>query len=194
MLLNKNLVEAFDSRAKMAVAKYIIKPGFMMSGRELAKLCGVSHSWAISILKEFEDINFISSRRVGKTVIWTAKTNSYAYYTAEKLFGSGQMFKPITQLKNMIKEGLKNEPVKKAVIFGSVAGETEEASSDIDLFVQTGTISEKKRVEKVLKGISTRCGEIFGNVLHFYILTANEFKQKRGLVLVKNIEKGITII
>lgn len=194
MLLNKNLVELFDSSAKMAVAKFIIKPGFMMSGRELAKLCGVSHSWAISILKEFEDINFVSSRRVGKTVIWTAKTNSYAYLSAEKLFGSQQIFKPITHLKNMIKEGLKNEPVKKAVIFGSVAEETEEASSDIDLFVLVDTVSEKKRVENALKGLSTKCGEIFGNVLHFYILTENEFKQKHGLALVKNIEKGITII
>src|ERR1035437_9877493 len=194
MLLNKNLVEIFDSRAKMAVARQIIKPGFMMSGRELAKLCGVSHSWTIALLKEFEGINFISSRRVGKSVVWTAKTNSYAYIAAEKLFGSQQMFKPVTYLKSMIKDDLKNEPVKKAVIFGSVAEETEEDDSDIDLFVLVEGIAEKKRVEKTLETLCGKRGEAFGNVLHFYILTGNEFKKKRGLALVKNIEKGITII
>jgi predicted nucleotidyltransferase len=194
MLLNKNLVEFFDSRAKMAVARHIIKPGFMMSGREMAKLCGVSHSWVITLLKEFEEINFISSRRVGKTVIWTAKTNSYAYLAAEKLFGSQQLFKPITHLKSMIKDGLKNNPVKKAVIFGSVAEEAEDTDSDIDLFVLVESVKEKKKAEESLENLSGKCGEVFGNVLHFYILTESEFKQKSGLAIMKNIRKGITII
>jgi predicted nucleotidyltransferase len=194
MLLNKNLIEIFDSRAKLVVARYVVKPGFIMSGRELAKLCGISHSWVIKILKEFEDINFISSRRVGKTVLWTAKTNSYAYLAAEKLFGSRQMFMPVMHLKSMLREGLKKEPVKKAIIFGSVAEETEEADSDIDLFVLVEGATEKKRVEKALEGLSTKCGEVFGNGLHFYILTENEFKQKHSLAFLKNIEKGITII
>jgi len=194
MLLNRNLVEVFDSRAKMAVAKYIIKPGFMMSGRELAKLCGVSHTWVTTLLKEFEEINFISSRRVGKTVVWTAKTNSYAYLTAEKLFGSQQMFTPIAYLKSMLKDALKSEPVKKAVIYGSVAEETEKADSDIDFFVLVDTAAEKKRVEKALEELSGKCGEVFGNVLHFYTLTGNEFKHKRHKALIKNIEKGVVII
>lgn len=193
-LLNKNSVDFFDSRAKMAVARQIIKPGFMMSGRELSKLCGVSHSWVIILLKEFEDINFISSKRVGKTIIWTAKTDSYAYLAAERLFGSRQMFKPITHLKEMIKDSLKDNPVEKAIIYGSVAEETEEPDSDIDLFVLLEGTAEKKKVEKSLEGLSAKCGEVFGNVLHFYVLTENEFKQKKGLVLVKNIDKGIKII
>ncbi len=194
MLLNKNLLEFFDSKAKMAVAGQIVKPGFVMSGRELAKLCGVSHSWVITLLKEFENINFVSSRRVGKTVVWTARTNSYAYITAEKLFGSRQVYKPVTHLKKMIKEWLMHEHVKKAVIFGSVAEETEKQDSDIDLFVLVEDAVNKKKVEKKLEELSLRCGEIFGNVLHFYILTGNEFKKKSSSALAENIRKGIEII
>jgi predicted nucleotidyltransferase len=194
MLLNKNFVEYFDSPAKMAVAARIIKPGFVMSGRELAKLCGLSHSWVINILKEYEGINFISGRRTGKTVIWTAKTNSYAYITACKLFGSSRMFSPLTHLKELIIKNLKGLPVKKAVIFGSVAQGAEKPDSDIDLFVLIGRAEEKKKTEDSLKELSFLCGEIFGNTLHFYILAENEYKKKEKSGLIKNIEKGIRVI
>jgi len=94
----------------------------------------------------------------------------------------------------LIIKNLKGLPVNKAVIFGSVAQGAEKPDSDIDLFVLIGGAEEKKKTEDNLKELSFLCGEIFGNTLHFYILTEYEYKKKEKSELIKNIEKGIRVV
>ena len=47
----------------------LLIPGFAMTGREVARLCGISHTMAIKILKEFEALNLAKNRLAGRSVV-----------------------------------------------------------------------------------------------------------------------------
>lgn len=196
MRLNMNLTEMFNSPAKIAVLKYVIKPGFMMTGREVSRICGISHSMAIYILKDFEDISLVSNRRAGKSVVWTARPASYAYFVADKLFGKQSLFSPAEHLKHMLKDWAKlnHKVVEKMIIFGSMSKNTEHSSSDIDLFVQVKSKEHKEKINMSLEDLSIDCVKLYGNVLNQYVLTKNEYEQKKNTKLLQNIEKGLILV
>jgi|ERR1035437_6050210 predicted nucleotidyltransferase len=196
MRLNANLTEIFDSPVKIKLLKYIIKPGFMMTGREVSRICGTSVSNTINILKEFEDINLVTSRRAGKSVVWTARPESYAYFVANRLFGERNLFSAVEHLKQTLKgwAQLNKRYVDRVILFGSVAEGNEKSSSDIDLFVEIRSKEFKKDIEKLLEQLSLNCIKSYGNVLSPYILTKKEFQDMKGGELFKNIEKGGKIL
>jgi predicted nucleotidyltransferase len=196
MRLNTNLTEIFDSPAKIKLIKYIIKPGFMMTGREAARICAISASRAINILKVFENINMVSSRRAGKSVVWTARPESYAFFVADRFFGKFNLFSAAEHLKQILKDWAKskNKYVQRVILFGSVAEGTDNSSSDIDLFVEIKGPEHKEKIEKSLEDLSLNCIKLYGNVLNPYILTKKELFEKKESGLLKNIEKGIKIL
>jgi predicted nucleotidyltransferase len=196
MRFNINLTELFDSPVKIKVIKYVIKPGFMMTGREVSRICGISASMAINILKEFEDVNLVSSRTAGKSVIWMPQPESYAYFVADRLFGDMTLYSPVEHLKRVLKDWskTKNKFVERVVLFGSVSKGTENSSSDIDLFVLVNSRDHKEKTEKSLEEISINCVKLYGNVLNPYILTNKELQEKKDSQLIKNIEGGIKIL
>lgn len=196
MKMNTNLTEIFDSPVKIKIIKYVIKQGFMMTGREVSRICGTSVSMAIKVLKEFEDINLVTSRRAGRSVVWTARHESYAYFVAERLFGEFGIFNPVEHLKRILKDWarLKNRYVDRVVIFGSVAEGTDTDSSDIDLFVQVRNGEHKKEIEKSLEEVADKCAKLYGNVLNPYIVTRNEAAHRKTNGILGNVEKGIKIL
>jgi predicted nucleotidyltransferase len=194
MKLNIDLSEIIASKAKIAVLKYLLNPGFSATGRELSRLCGISHTQVIKILKEFEDINLAVYARAGKSDLWRAKTGSYAYIQLNSMLGRKENFSPLEHLKAALKTGLKNKNVLKAVIFGSVAGKNEESSSDIDLFVLVKNAGNRELIQKKLDELNLICLEFYGNSLSPYVLTEKEYNAKSGTELVKNIDGGIEVI
>jgi predicted nucleotidyltransferase len=196
MRLNINLTKLFNSPVKIKIIKYVIKPGFMMTGREVSRICGISASMAINILKEFEDVNLVSSRTAGKSVIWMPRPESYSYFVADKIFGDMTLYSPVKHLKHMLKNWGKTKYkfVERLVIFGSVSQGAENSSSDIDLFVLINSQDHKGEIEKSLEEISINCVKLYGNVLNPYILTTEELQDKRESRLIKNIKGGIKIL
>lgn len=196
MKLNSDLTELFNSPAKIKIIKYVIKPGFMMTGREVSRICGLSHSNTIQILKEFEDLNLVSGRRAGKSVVWGPRLESYAYFVAERLFGKSGMFSAVENLKLLIKDwsGLKKRGVVRVILFGSIAEGTDNLSSDIDVFVQVRDQKHKIGIEESLDKLSLQCIKLYGNTLNPYILTSKEVQGRKKSNLMNNIEKGIRIV
>ncbi len=196
MRLNSDLTKMFDSPAKIKVLRYIIKPGFMMTGREVARIGKIAASMALKILKEFEDMNLVTGRRAGKSVVWSAREDSYAYSVAVKLFGAFSLFSPVAYIKSILKEWAmaRKKYVESVVLFGSVASGEENTSSDIDLYVRVKTAADKQAAEKSLEDLSVLCIKLFGNVLNPYILTKNEWQVKKDSGLMENIDKGVKIL
>jgi len=194
MRLNADLTEMFDSPVKIKMIRYIIKPGFMMTGREVSRICGISASMAINTLKEFENINLVTNRRAGKSIVWAARSESYAYSVADRLFGKFSVFSAMEHLKGMLKDWANKRHPERVILFGSVADGTDTISSDIDLFVQVRTPGHKVEIEKSLEDVALNCTKLYGNVLNPYILTKKELRDKKDSSLIKNIEKGIRII
>ena len=194
MKFNTNIIMQMSSDAKVKIIHYVLKDGFRMTGRELARICGVSHSMAIDTLKEFEEMNLVYNFRAGKSVVWMTKTDSYAYSIAKKLYDKKEEYLPIEHLKTMLIGSLPKGIVKRAVLFGSVSRGEENYNSDIDLFVLVESEKNKKKMEEFLQDMSVKCGKLYGNVLGFYLLTEKEFAAKKNLAIIRNVEKGIKLI
>jgi predicted nucleotidyltransferase len=183
-----------SSDAKVKILHHVLKDGFRMTGRELARMCGISHSMTIDTLKEFETMNLVYNFRAGKSVVWMTKTDSYTYSIAKKLYSKKEDYLPIEHLKTLIISSLPGKNVKRAVLFGSVSKGKENYNSNIDLFVLVEGAKEKKIMEKCLEDLNDKCIKLYGNVLGFYLLTENELKVRKKLAVIKNIAKGIKLI
>lgn len=194
MRFNVNIVPLMSSESKARILRYVLKEGFRMTGRELARICGISHSMAIDTLKEFESMNLVYNFRAGKSAVWMAKRDSYAFSVAARIFGKTEDYMPIEHMKMTLINGLPAKITKSAVLFGSVARGDERTSSDIDLFVLVENVADKKVMEKKLEDLSAVCGKLYGNTLGFYCLTENEYKARKKLELINNIKKGIKLI
>lgn len=194
MRFNTNIIARISSDSKVKILRHVLSPGFRMTGRELARICGVSHSMAIDTLKEFESINLVHYFKAGTSAVWVTNTKSYIYSVAKKIYGKKENYLPVEHLKKTIIKALPEKIIKKAVLFGSVSRGTEKTSSDIDLFVLVGTSAQKLKAEKILENLSLKCIELYGNNLGFYLLTENELAKRKNLPVIKNINKGIKLI
>src|ERR1017187_10486592 len=169
MQFNTNIIMLMSSDAKVKILRHVINDGFRMTGRELARMCGISHSMAIDTLKEFEAMNLVYNFRAGKSVVWMTKPDSYTYSIAKKIYGKKEDYLPIEHLKTLIINSLPGKIAKRAVLFGSVSKGKENYNSDIDLFVLVEGAKEKKIMEKCLEGLNDKCMTLYGNVLGFYL-------------------------
>ena len=194
MKINSDITGLLSSKAKLAVLKYFFNPGFTATGRELARLCGISHTQVIKILKEFDDMNLAVYTRAGTSVLWRANTKSFAYLKLSGIMEKKENYVPLEHLKIMLRDILKKTGTERAVIFGSVAANKDNISSDIDLFVLAKDMKNAKIIREKLADVSIKCMELYGNPLSPHIVTVNEYRQKRDLVLFKNMEGGIKII
>ena len=73
MKFNESILRAMSSPAKIKMLKRVLAPAFSMTGREAARLAGISHTLAIKILKEFKELNLTASSPAGKSVVWMEK-------------------------------------------------------------------------------------------------------------------------
>lgn len=194
MRFNTNLIGHLSTSAKIKVLKHVLNQGFRMTGRELGRLCGISHTMTIRILKEFKSIHLVSNFRAGKSVMWTTRTDSYAYKVIKKLYNEMDDYIPLEHLKKAIISVLEKKEVKSVVLFGSAATGKERESSDIDLFVLAGTQKDKYKINILLEEFSIECLKLYGNTLNQYVLTEKELEARKNLDIIKNIEKGIKII
>jgi predicted nucleotidyltransferase len=194
MILNQNIIEHLSSKAKLKALKYILNPAFRMTGRELGRICGISHTMAFKILKEFEYINLVFSFRAGRSLVWQVKTDSFAYKAAKELYKNKSDYIPVEYFKNVMVKKLPLDITKQAILFGSVSKALEKESSDIDLFVLVKGHKEKEKMEKVLEDISEECVRLFGNTLGYYLLTEKELSERENLAVIKEIKKGIRLI
>jgi predicted nucleotidyltransferase len=194
MQFNTNIIMLMSSDAKVKILHHVLNDGFRMTGRELARICGISHSMTIDTLKEFETMNLVYNFRAGKSVVWMTKADSYTYSIAKKLYSKKEDYLPIEHLKTLIINSLPGKNIKRIVLFGSVSRGKENYNSDIDLFVLVEGAKEKKIVEKCLEDLNDKCLKLYGNVLGFYLLTENELKARKKLAVIKDIEKGIKLI
>jgi predicted nucleotidyltransferase len=194
MRFHDPLFKAVNSDAKAALAKFLLTHDAAMSEREIASIVGLSHMSVNRLLREFAEMNLVHYSSVGKAHIWKVNKQSYVYQGLAKIFQSFQGLPgPLKELKKIILKNLSGAGVERIVLFGSVARGEEQFNSDIDLFVLVGTQRDKAGLEGRIEQLSLQCLDVFGNRLGPYVLSRNEFKQKRDLKLMESIERGIPI-
>lgn len=184
------LEEVFGTGERVRVLRTLVAYPKEFTSRGLSRLCGVSTPSVIEILTIFERHGFIQSRRIGNSILWKLNKD---HYLAESLILP--IFEAESRLLDSLKQSIlafaKGTPVRKAVIYGSVAKGKERPDSDIDLLL---IVKEKGNwVEELQNNLRTDVLELFGNTLSILVCTPVEYVRLRA-GLKKEIESGIVVI
>ena len=188
-----NYIEiVFGSKVKVKILRIMFRfPDKTFTGRELANLTKEVSSMAVSkSMKDLTNINLVNLEHHGKSNLLKLNKNSYLFELLKSLFLAEEA--TIIKLKEKIKKHLNIPCIKTGAIFGSVAKREENMNSDIDLFIIT---DNKQLTDEIMEKLQKEINMEFGNTLMPYIMTKEEFKNKKNKSIMKNIiENNLLII
>lgn len=198
MLINKPIFRALNSEQKIRLLRFLLSGRSMpdMSERELAKIVKMPNVSVNRIMACFEELNLVHWRGVGHSHVWSVNEESHAYGVLKKVINAMEENRtPAESLKKALIKEIRKLPVIRAILFGSVARGDDRPGSDIDLCLIVRDQKDKKSVQEAMLGLGTKIQKAYGNFLGDYVLTESEYKRKRGLGVIKNIEKeGVRLI
>jgi predicted nucleotidyltransferase len=98
-------------------------------------------------------------------------------------------------LRGLILDRLRRLPIRRAVIFGSIARGEEGPGSDVDLFVELNSSPSRGDVELALSELRTEVLARFGNVLSPLVYTRGKSNHPPNPALFRAIEsEGLSVI
>lgn len=189
MILNKPLDYIFATWSNIAVLRVLSNVKTPLSGREIAKLSGMSAPSALESLSSLENLNVIIRQRGGREHFFTLNRENY--------FVKKVIIPVITSEKNFpreifreIKNNLQDFALS-AILFGSTARGEEEVQSDFDLCIVYQGITNRKKIENVIPKLREILHQKYGVSLAPFLITKKEFfsKAKNKLSPVNNIVK-----
>jgi predicted nucleotidyltransferase len=194
MRFNISFLDYVNSDEKIRLLSHLLKEEIPRSERELSAITRVSHMLVNRFMKSLQAINLVNLERVGKASVWSVNRRCFAYKSLARAVDQlTKLPRPLEHLKNTIHKRLPLKDVKRLVLFGSVARGAETPTSDIDLFILLPDEKTRKKLDKYLLKLSDLCLSLYGNRLAPYNLTEFEYKKKKNLPLLKQIENGIRI-
>jgi len=189
MRLNSPLDKILNNGIKVRVLRILYQNAGEMSGRQMAKLVGVTPKTAHEILQDLLREGVLIMRAVGKTHLF--RLNGERAIVHEILKPLFLLEKKLSErLFDIIRWAIKKSPLKDDILsvalFGSVHAKTERAASDVDLFVIVKTAELKRKTETLFSNIDERLSSQWGNLISPYINSVAEFrtnaKKKTGPV------------
>jgi len=179
-------------RRKLTKEQEIIKLLFKdftteYNSRNISPKVGLSHSGAFRAFKKLEETEIVTSRQIGKAIIYSLNLNNPV---TRREIDSILTIEASNHLR-WVDEFRKLEAVVKcAVLFGSILRNEKEAR-DIDLLV----IAEKKYYLEIKRIIEER-KKILVKPVHLIFQTPNDFKtdlERRYKTTIEIIKTGIAL-
>ncbi|MFA5363346.1 MAG: nucleotidyltransferase domain-containing protein [Candidatus Omnitrophota bacterium] len=199
MRLNRPLDKILNNEAKVRALRILCRNPDGMSGRQIAKMAGVTPKTAHGILQDLLREGVLVMRTVGKTYLFSlneeravVKDVLKGLFAAEntlsaKLFGI---------IRTAVKKSRLKDNILSVAVFGSVHAGTERPESDVDLFVIVRTARLKPEAEGLFFEIDQKLSPKWGNLISPYVNTADEFKSnaKKKTGVVPGILKSYRLI
>lgn len=192
MIVNKILDHLFTSPGIIAVLRELDLRKVGITGREIARLSGITHRSALKALDNLEALKIVQKEIAGRAYFFTINRSHYLYlkvigpvFEAERELSAGIIDK--------IKQALNKYSVS-IIIYGSVARKEETSASDFDLCIVY--LNNKKLIEERLNSLREELYDLFGISLAPFLISVTDFKLKAKKLKppVKNIIKeGIVI-
>jgi uncharacterized protein len=184
------LMDVMGSKAQVTILTTLLKyPGKAFSGREIARITGVSKTRTAEILLELEKNNVVNKRTIGITNEWTVNRESIlVQYITKYIYRLDEQI--MENLKKDIKTSLGDvENIAKLILYGSVARGEETHNSDIDLLVLLKR-PDNKNVLKKINELNLLTISKYGNPISAGIYTEKMFYGKNiNMELRERIEK-----
>lgn len=202
MPIEKRLDDILDTKSKVRIIRLFVskREDFMASGREVAKLVGLTPPAVHTTLKQLYDQDILKREIIGKQHIYRINLSNRIVK---------EILRPAFQKEHSIKEDIKDFLIKKVkehkiansiislMLYGSVARGETHGKSDCDVAIVVKDIYSKKRIENLfIDKISSEFSEYFGIHLDAYIKTYGEFagRLKKGLSPLSSLRKAYVVI
>ena len=189
MRLNSPLDNILNNGIKIRVLRILCQNAGEISGRQMAKMVGVTPKTAHEILQDLLRESVLLMRAVGKTHLF--RLNGERAIVHEILKPLFLLEKTLSErlfdiIRGAIKKSALKDDILSVALFGSVHAKTERAASDVDLFVIIRTAELKKKTETLFSGIDEQLTPQWGNLISPYINSLAGFrinaKKKTGPV------------
>jgi predicted nucleotidyltransferase len=174
MIVNRVLDHLFTSPAIIAVLRQLELRNAGITGRNIARLSGITHRSALKALDNLETLKLVQKQIAGKSYYFTLNRTHYLYKNV-----ISQVFHAERELKGKLTSKIRNSLGKLSesiLIFGSVARNRETYKSDFDLCIIYS--KNKGEIEKRLSSLRDNLYDEFGISLAPFLITLTAFKSK----------------
>ncbi len=164
------------------------------SGRELARLAGLSHQASNNALTRLETMGLVRRVGRGRTFLYTLNTDHalFARLLRPLLEGERAVFREIMRSV----ERRVSPHCLSATIFGSVARGSEGPSSDFDLLVVLRQGQSRERVSRVLSDLASNLSRTWGlrlNPITFTVRQVRRHFEKGNALFAAAVRDGIPL-
>jgi|GEM_PF-708052 len=171
-------------------ALFLRFPTKPFSGREVARLCGLSSMAAWHAIKAFEAEGLVHRARVGSSDVLTLNPKHFLVKKSGFLANlDGLAFGELTKV---LLDSLPTDRVVRMYLYGSVARKEERPTSDIDVLVIVRRAKDKELVVEWSGRAALKVVDLFGNALSVVAFTEDEFG--KDLNLFKEVRKDGVIL
>jgi len=157
------------------------------TGRELARICDASPSQTNAALGSLRDSGVVFREVTGRSHVWQLAREHVLRDVLVSVFRAEADLSKI--LKIEIEGLLRTLPIQRAFLFGSVARGEGRPTSDVDLFVEVKSGTEKEAVENALSAASARFALRFGNPLSALVLDHAQMRHPANPGLINQVLK-----
>ena len=176
MVINDVLDEVFSTWSNVAVFRVLNKYAIGLSGREVARLAGMSAKNCIITLSSLENMGLVNRVRGGRDHLFTLNRDHF-------LVKEGII--PLLDVEDKYSEAVFKDIKKKlkkkcnsVYVFGSVARKEEDTDSDLDLCIIYDKENQKEALEEAMYGLQSLLRKKYTvNTSPFYI-SATQFAIK----------------
>lgn len=184
MAIEKSLDNILNTNSKVKIIRLFIsrREDFIASGREIARLIGITPPAAHATLKDLYNQDILKRDIIGKEHIYRLNANNRIVHDILKpAFKKEYSVKKdiFKFLKEKIKEKKLEDNIFTLILYGSLQSGGTNEKSDVDIAIVARNESAKERIERIfIEDISHQFHEYFGVNLDSYIKTKDEFVKR----------------
>jgi predicted nucleotidyltransferase len=176
MVVNRVLDEVFSKWSHLAVLRVLQDSGVGMSGREIARMSGLSPKQSLIALSCLEELGVVKRQRGGRDHLFTINFNQIL--VKEGVLPLLKLERDyLNRLLTDIKKQLSRHTVS-IILFGSAARNEETISSDLDICIVTSSAIQRKKSEDIINSSASHLYDLYGVKLSPIYFSAAEFKKK----------------
>jgi len=176
MIFHRVWDDVFSTWSHIAVLRVLLDSSQGLTGREIARLAGMTHRSCLKALTDLEALSMVRRQRGGRDHLFSlnqehrlVRTGVLPLFAAERQFTKA--------LYALLRRRLQKKTTS-LIVFGSVARKEETSSSDLDLCLVVGTETEKRGVQDAVHHLAPEVLRQYGAKLSSLIVTKRQFVQK----------------
>jgi uncharacterized protein len=175
-MINNILEYVFTSSSIVPILRELNSRKTAVTGREIARLSGMTHRSALKALENLETINLIRKQVAGRTYYFTINREHYLYKKIISIiFKSEKDF--LSRISEQISSSL-GAYSESIIIYGSVARGDEKPESDLDVCIVYRR--EPGKIEQRITDLRAELNLIYGVTLAPFIISLSEFRKRAG--------------